>query len=361
MLLYAIEEFRSLKTAIGKINKAFIIVVSIGDLLQGIFLIGFAIADDFINKSTCTTQFVWMTYPSCTALGVLSTMGSLITLYSMAILSVVRVHGVCTMAIPTKEFPTKVKVKLTLVVSGVFLVAGVISVIPTVDWLENFFVLRLIYEGNPIFIGGPDKDRHMDIFQTHFGRILSNDMSWGTNRRLVQDMFINGEVEGRRLGFYGSNGYCLFDYFKRDVPMEWFTGAVLGVNLLCVIIITLCYTIVNIAAYRSSAVAGPLNKNLTKRNRKMQRKISILILTDIITWIPFIMSSLIIKTRILDPTPWLSYLSIIFLPFNSVINPIGILEEKLRKVLQQVRGMMPPLPRFSREHQPRLNGQFSPR
>ena len=158
-------------------------------------------------------------------------------------------------------------------------------------------------------------------------------------------MFINGEVVGERIGFYGSNGFCIFNYFLRSSnPQKWFIGFVLLLNLTCVSIITMCYIMVNISTYQSSAVAGIVNKEIVLRNRKIQRRVAVLITTDIVSWVPFIFITMIHYLELVDASSWYSVFSIVILPCNSIINPFLILEDKFialgEKVKKAFREMM---------------------
>ena len=252
----------------------------------------------------CETQFDWTTSKLCNGLGVLSTIGSFISLYSMTVLSVFRASGVTSMVIPSEGMPRRTKLFLLLGVIGVFSVAALVAAIPLAGGLENLFVGSVIYIDNPLFIGATNKIRHMKILQAHFGRVASNDGSWDLIRSLVSDMFVNNEGEDRPLGFYGSNGFCLFNYFSSDPNQMLFSGFVLMSNLLCVVVITMSYTIFTSTTGKSSITAGENNPHLVKRNKKIQRKISILIATDIIAWIPFIAVCLVHLTKLFDTSSW---------------------------------------------------------
>ena len=65
-----------------------------------------------------------------------------------------------------------------------------------------------------------------------------------------------------------------------------------------------------------------VNKLLIKRNAALQRKVSLIIFTDFICWIPFVCVSFLHYLRVFDASPWYAVFSIIILPINSVINPL---------------------------------------
>ena len=74
-------------TSKGLLNKSLIAMIAVGDLIVGLYLVLISIADFIYGKSYCMSQAEWLTSTSCSSLGVLSTMGSQISLFSMTILS----------------------------------------------------------------------------------------------------------------------------------------------------------------------------------------------------------------------------------------------------------------------------------
>ena len=159
--------------------------------------------------------------------------------------------------------------------------------------------------------------------------------TWKNIKKLVGDMFVNIKVEGAQVGFYGSNGFCLFNYFVSDEnPQKWFVGFVLLINLACVMIIAISYIIVNASARNSIIVAGATNKALIKRNRMIQRKMAILITTDVLSWLPLMVVSMVHYAKLVDASTWHSLFSIIFIPCNSIINPFLIFENVIQRTIK---------------------------
>jgi hypothetical protein len=90
------------------------------------------------------------------------------------------------------------------------------------------------------------------------------------------------------------------------------------------VVITISYIYINFISIKSSNQVnqGAGNKMINRRNAKMQRKISVIITTDFLCWIPFVTICVLLTCEVLDDTPWYALFSIIILPINSVINPI---------------------------------------
>ena len=214
------------------------------------------------------------------------------------------------------------------------MLAIVLEIVPLLDITSDFFVRSVTYENN-LFVGIVDKSQHENIIRAYYGRFSKINPTWKIIKQLVADMFTNKKVEGRKIGFYGSNGFCLFNYFVRSQnPQKWFVGFVTLLNFTCVLIIAICYIAVGVSVSKSSGVVGTTNKLIINRNKIIQRKVSILITTDVLSWVPFMAVVMIHFAQLVDASNWYSVFSIIVIPCNSIINPILILEDTFKRAVQ---------------------------
>ena len=188
----------------------------------------------------------------------------------MTILSIIRAMGIRTMTQLRKHLPKNHTIALVVGICGTYILVGLVALLPHFSSMKAYFVLN--------FVGSLDKKRHIGILEAYYGRVSDIKISWQSINKLVQDMFINTRVVGDKIRFYGSNGFCLFNYFvRKDNPQIWISAAVLTCNFVCVATIVICYIKINVAASKGAHVAGMNNFAILKRNRRMQRKISILI------------------------------------------------------------------------------------
>ena len=181
------------------------------------------------------------------------------------------------------------------------------------------------------------------MLQVHHQQ-LNEVLPWSTIRNLVTDMFSNGIVAGTNVGFYGGNGFCLFDYFvQRETQHRWYSIGILLSNLFCVLIIGVCYFLVFFFARKTSRAVST-NPTATNNNQALQRKISIIITTDIVTWFPFIVVCIINYFEVINAAHWYSIFCIFFLPINCLINPIGIYDDTvlgwLLKTWKKIKSML---------------------
>ena len=116
----------------------------------------------------------------------------------------------------------------------------------------------------------------------------------------------------------------MFKYLvTQNDPQKWFTVAVLVMNFACFIIISFSYVIINAKTLKSSRMlTGSKSSALANRNRKLQLKVSAIIFTDFLCWVPFTIICFLHFGGFIDATLWYPIFSSIILPINSVINPL---------------------------------------
>ena len=325
-----IASLKNVRSASALNDRLLIIAISIGDLLIGIYLITVAALDAYFGDHYCSQRFNWLVSSSCSALGMVSTIGSELSLFAMMMLSFMRFQTIMKgtlIPMPVNKISV-LKIAIQLVLMTTLSIA--ISYIPLMKMFEDRFVNALYFPEVKFLKEFATKKDIGKVLSVYYGNFLKDlrSSSWNTIRQLVHGMFTNdyGGVDEYVLNFYGDNSVCIFKYFVRiDDAQIFFVWTMLSVNLFCFAIITFSYVAVNIYTIRSSStVAAGNNSNdaMRNRNRKLQRKVSIIITTDFLCWIPFTVVALLHLFSAINATSWYSLFSIIILPINSVINPL---------------------------------------
>ena len=168
------------------------------------------------------------------------------------------------------------------------------------------------------------------MFEEHFGRLTDRILDWKLINAMVSEMFSHDPgakdftETTKKVGFYGNDGVCLFKYFIRTVdPQKQFVWGILNINFLCFVVISICYILISTISAKSSGKTSRKDDEQTRqRNTRMNQKMSIIITTDFICWMPFIVICVLHYLELLDATPWYSVFSMVILPINSVINPV---------------------------------------
>ncbi|KAL5261440.1 hypothetical protein ACHWQZ_G007220 [Mnemiopsis leidyi] len=332
------------KTLTGLLNKILIMFVGIGDFFVGGYLFAIAVIDTMYGSLYCFEQYQWLSSTYCSALGIVSTIGSQISLFSMTCLSITRLYGIINSMSFASSMSLTGYMQVLLILIAIIGASVGIAVAPLLPLFEDFFVNGLTYgHENPLFIGSTDKKVHIQIIQAYYGRSRGDRhsaLSWRKITKLINSMFTSlyGGFERRKVDFYGNDGVCLFKYFVGDEdPQKIFSWSVLAINLICFIIISMSYFIINVKTVKSGKFVN--NQQVYDRNKAMQRKISLIIATDFLCWVPFVIICCLHTLSVLDATPWYALFSLVVLPINSVLNPLLYDATLMTKVFRLMRSV----------------------
>ena len=333
VLFISFRKLRDCEKIYQLLNRVMIILIGLGDLCVGIYLTAIAFIDSFIFKDLyCFHQFRWLTNTWCARLGSLNTFGSQLSVFSMTILSAMRVMGIQISFTVPKSTSMKYVTVLCLQVAILLLFSIATAFIPLLSYFEDYFVNGVVYDHSiGLFIGMINKKTHFNALRAYYGRMRENTLTWSRTNEMMEKVFSHDYNSFSRfkenVHFYGNDGVCLFKYFvKRNDPQRTYSLIILALNLVCFIFISLCYIYISIVIINESKLLartpGPTGEQVRARNKKMQQRIIALITTDFVCWVPFVVVCFLNFFDVIDATPMYSTFSIIVLPINSMINPL---------------------------------------
>ena len=364
-----ISSIKNCATEGAMTSKVLMSLIGSGDFMIGLYLVILSVYDSVVyGRDYCKNQAEWLTGTACLSLGVISTVGSQLSLFSMTVMSCIRIYGIQSMKIPG-PIDKKAVMRVASLASAIIAASLAVAVIPLVPALENYFVQGMYYDpAYKVFIGFPNKDRHTEVLKTYYEETKRDgktyiqqgdtgypisDLSWEDIATLVDGMFTHDfglQLTRSPVHFYGNDGVCLFKYFVRtddarrsrnsegteaemmSDPVVW---SMLAINLFCFFIISVCYIAIIVKARQSLKNAGQHgNPTRLKAVAAVQSKVLIIIATDFLCWVPFIIISGLHSLKYINASTWYATFAMIVLPLNSVINPLiydGALKNLIRK------------------------------
>ena len=230
------------------------------------------------------------------------------------------------------EVTLKKVLKIVATASSIIVVSATIAIFPIVETFEDFFVNGVRFsDGLKIFIGSPNKSTVTEVIEAYHGRTKETSLRWKMLIEMVREIFshdfdyedLTEKVD--KVDFYGNDGVCLFKYFvKNEDPQRLLVWSILALNFFCFVLISISYLFIGILSWRSSRSlsSSENNRQIAERNNRMNRRIAIIITTDFLCWVPFIVICILHSLEVIDATPWYSIFSMVILPINSVINPL---------------------------------------
>ena len=350
-------------------------LISSGDFLIGLYLLILSVYDSIIlGEDYCKHQAEWLTGTPCLILGVISTLGSQVSLFAMTVLSLIRMYGITCKPMRLPK-PAGRKDVLKVISLGMIVIAAAlaVAVTPLMPSLEDYFVQGMHYDpAYKVFVGFPNKARHYQVFEQYYNPNLTEDstqtsttMSWKEIVEKVENMFSqdHGNLTSSPVHFYGNDGVCLFKYFVRtddarrsrqtlemgEDTADYDKGDIvvwtmLAVNFFCFIIITCCYVVIVCKTRMSAQSSGQQDSpERLKGERAMQNKIMVIIATDFLCWVPFILISGLHNLKYIDASTWYAFFAMTVLPLNSVINPLlydKAIGEFFRRIIRKFKELL---------------------
>ena len=156
---------------------------------MGLYLIFVGSANIYFSSKYCSVKFQWLSSTLCAILGSLSTVGSQVSLFAMATLSVFRVSSVDQLIQPSAS-STKSRIIIVISMLVTILSSLTIGLIPLVPYFEDYFVNGLHYRDNPLLTALVNKEKHAEILgYYHTRNDFPKDLSWKSYRYLTAEMF----------------------------------------------------------------------------------------------------------------------------------------------------------------------------
>ena len=335
-----ISMFLKSKSKTLRINHFFMSLIGLGDWTLGIYLLTIASFDIYYDNSYCKLKYEWLTSNTCSFLGILSTFGSTLSVYTMVFVSLYRAIKLAggKMAAEKEVFAS--------VITGValVLVVMIIAVLPVTAIFQDYFSNGIWYKNNPMFPTLSDMNSHVRFIVKY--KDIKNDTStveesWSAITNFFKKLYHNEEVpKGVHQTFYGNDAVCLFKYFvKSSDPQYSFSMMMTVLNCSCFLLITICYTFVLYKMKKDIDVQGMIKDKTREINTKtIQIKIAVITLTDLATWMPFCILAWAYTNGAAIPKEKIYQIAaVILLPMNSIMNPIiyNELPAKLRKAAEQ--------------------------
>ena len=125
-------------------------------------------------------------------LGVISTFGSQLSLFSMTMLSVTRVANVGNLVHRSLQ-SLKSVFKVGALLLSPILISTLVAVIPILPEFEDYFVNGIFYPGSPVFIRPLTKADHYIALEKYYSRESWKRISltWAEIREVVSMLFSN--------------------------------------------------------------------------------------------------------------------------------------------------------------------------
>ena len=366
-----------------QIYQTLVLNLALSDLLMGIYLT--AMAFELKRKTTPGDEFYYSNPEICNGLAIINTVSSQV---SITILFIISVYRLVSVTKPFRSHRFKSVILLIIVTWTVWLVVAVLPLIPA-EPFETTFTLGLIKNRQRNRNSVIEFPRFRLILRTKIlpsfdnatevKSILQQVIKFSTPAVLEKFSNVLGWVHSETdnwtlLGYYDFIYTCSANFIPRAEEYHRsndFDLSIVFYNLILSIGILICYILITIKVYENDKICfvprrfctsmfynhfteflcnnalfqhqdNPAVVLRSAENLRMLKRITAIVLTDVMCWIPLCVTSLVIwqhsaGNALQIRTPLQTAL-LILIPLNSIINPYiysfhlwGRLLKKLRR------------------------------
>ncbi|XP_078492171.1 uncharacterized protein LOC108950168 [Ciona intestinalis] len=313
VFLFTVIEIRKKNEPIKTSFLWFVINLSLSDFLMGVYLVAISSKGAEYSGRYCYHDAEWRSSNLCSGFGSLTIISSEVSALTMAVMATFRLISVY------KPFKMT-NVKRVAYMPPTFIVWAVgilLGTIPLIQTSSGYFVSSIWF---PNYFASTDiitKDQFMFLYKSvsrYHTNISSPTLNWDQAKHKMAETFKELEIKAE-FGYYGETSVCMPKLFVTVGEAVWEYSAFL-------IVLNFCLFMYVVAVYIALFKRSTKMKNSARRSNKLQKTISLLILTNFCCWIPICIMAFVSLSGVqLDRIVYVISAGVL-LPINSVINPI---------------------------------------
>ncbi|XP_039261637.2 uncharacterized protein LOC120337813 [Styela clava] len=327
---------------VGVCNKTLVLNLALADFLMGVYLLILVIKAQQYSDEYCKYWQEWRTSPLCSGLGALAVLSSQTSVLIMVMMTTYRFYSVRS---PFRAERLKARY-LVAVVIACWVPPAFVAVCPLVGYDRAFAFLsrsKLRFFDNAV-LGKPE---FQDFVQRSW--LMSNFSSSDFGPQGWPDLFQkfcklypkvcssneDNQIVEKWFGYYSADSVCLPRLFPHYNDSGWdYTAGVIAFDFVSFIYILLVYTMLYVCTVRRSNEPGnglsfgrgssfaSVDELRSREDRVIWQRISRLLFTDFVCWMPICITCLISLSGSNIPPLMYQISAAFFLPINSALNPL---------------------------------------
>ena len=320
-----------------KYQKLIILNISIADLIMGIYLLIIAVYSVYYSGYYGRVDFQWRSSLSCSIIGSLAVLSSESSCFFMVLLTICRLYVIYK---PFSTLSTSTR-KYKLAIIFVWLMALVIAVLPIPHQKIPYFVhsVEFLNPFTNLKIWNKEK---VTEFACRLAILKNKSKECNYNDWNSIKSFLKTDdpkySPGAEFGYYGQTSVCMPRFYVYRGESAWeYSLFIITVNFLCFLFIAISYICMSMKAKQTRFIRG--NRKRGKQQSRMQKRISRIIITDFLCWIPICITAFVkISGFHVDDVAYIVSAGVL-LPINSAFNPLlySSLLDKLKKTLKNLK------------------------
>ena len=320
----------------SKYQNVIILNISIADMIMGMYLLNIAVYSAYYSGYYGQIDFEWRSSLRCSLIGSLAVLSSEASCFFMVLLTSTRLYAIykpfSTLSISTRKY------KLAII--SVWLMAFLISVLPISHQKFSYFVQNKIKFSNRFTHSKIWNKEKVTKFACRLAMLKNKSIEcndWDSTKSFLKTNYPEYSP-GAEFGYYGQTSVCMPRFYVYRGESAWeYSLVIITVNFLSFFFIAVSYICMFIKAKENKLEIK--NNQREKQQSRMQRRISRIIITDFLCWIPIcIMAFVKLSGFHVDDVAYIVSAGLL-LPINSAFNPLlySSLLDKLKETFKKLR------------------------
>jgi len=304
------------KNLVKLANSLFILNLTISDFIMGIYLLGVVGQSLRYSGFYCFIDKKWRSSNLCSVFGTLAMISSEASALIMASMSTFRLVTVY------KPFLSRSMKIRWVVIAGIvcWLFSISLALLPWIPFDSGYFVSQGLF---PNYIFGTDvvpRSKIINLANRVVSRNSTPIKSWFRAKQIISETFkySKSDIE-KEFGFYAQISVCMPHLFASTGDAAWeYSLFLITHNFSLFIFMVVVYVLM----YRKVASLGISSTKKKEVNKGMQKRISRLLLTDCLCWIPVCIMGYVSIAGVALPANAYIVSAGLLLPINSAVNPL---------------------------------------
>ena len=318
----------------SKYQHLIILNISIADIIMGIYLVVIAVYSVYYSGYYGQIDLKWRSSLRCSVIGSLAVLSSEASCFFMVLLTSFLLYRIykplCTQLGSTSKY--------ALIIIFVWLISFIIAVLPISPLTSEYFVHSVEFSNrftrSQIWNKENIKTFACRLAEMNNQSMENNDNNWEFTKSFLTSTYPEYS-QGLEFGYYGQTSVCMPRFYVYRGENAWeYSLAIITINCLSFIFIAIGYVCIFIKSRNKLEIV----KNQTeKTDSRLQRRISRIIITDFLCWIPICIIAFVKLSGIyVDDVAYIVTAGLL-LPINSAFNPFlySSLPDKLIRIFKK--------------------------
>ena len=321
----------------SKYQNLIILNISIADMIMGIYLLSIAVFSAYYSGYYGQIDFEWRSSLRCSLIGSLAVLSSEASCFFMVLLTSTRLYAIykpfSTLSISTRKY------KLAII--SVWLIALIIGVLPISHQTFDYFVHNKVEFFNCFTRSKIWNKEKVTKFACRLAMLKNKSMECNCNNWDSTKSFLKTNYPeyspGAEFGYYGQTSVCMPRFYVYRGESAWeYSFVIITFNFFSFFFVAVSYICMFIKA-KENRLEIKTNKR-EKQQSRMQRRISRIIITDFLCWIPICIIAFVKLSGVYVNNVAYIVSAGLLLPINSAFNPLlySSLLDKLNETFKKL-------------------------